>query len=348
MLRVERHPVRSLPDYDGLLAVSPAAMMTHSPEWLDMLGEVTGAEVQLIAAWDSDGLVGVLPYVISPDQGEGRVINSLPFFGSHGGPVCRPGLDGSDVLEALAGEFDQVARESGCRSATFILTPVETRLEDLRRILRPDAEDWRLGQIAPLPGDPERILPDLVEGKRRNNIRNAQRKGVTVRERCDDEALDWLRAMHERGIGGRGGLTKPEAFFAWAARSARSGGMCSFLFAEKDDCIAAGMLVARFGDCWEYLVPAMDAAVQDSNALSLLVYEGMRRAAGAGAARWNFGGTWDTQEGVHRFKRQFGAEDRPYHYLIRIYDPALAEMTRARLSEAFPFFYSLPFRMCAS
>ena len=345
MLRIERIPIRDLPDYEDFLASSPAVMMTHSAEWLQMLAEITATIPQVVGVWDDDGLAGVLPFVVSPNRGEGRVINSLPFFGSHGGPVCRSGLNNLKVLEALSEGFEQAAMENKCRSATLILTPFETRLEDLRQIVRPDEEDWRIGQIALLPQDSERILPDLVEGKRRNNIRNAERKGVTVRERCDDEALEWLRSMHEEGIGAKGGVTKPKAFFAWAQRSARSGGMCRFLFAERNGRIEAGMLVGCFAGCWEYLVPALDKQMQDGNALSLLVYEGMRRAVNEGAVRWNFGGTWETQHGVYRFKKQFGASEFPYRYLVRIYDKSLSGLSLSRLAKAFPYFYSLPFRM---
>ena len=345
MLRVERVPIRDLPDYESFLTSASVAMMTHSTEWLQMLGEITGTLPQAVVAWDEEGLAGVLPFVISPDYGEGRVLNSLPFFGSHGGPVCRSGLKEMRVLEALTASFDQVARESECRSATLILTPFETRLEDLRQIVKPDEEDFRIGQIALLPQDSERILPDLVEGKRRNNIRNAERKGVTVRERCDDEALEWLRSMHEAGIGAKGGLTKPHAFFAWAKRSARSGGMCRFLFAERGGRIEAGMLVCCFAGSWGYLVPALDKQVQDGNALSLLVYEGMRRAVKEGALKWNFGGTWETQHGVYRFKKQFGAIEFPYHYFVRVYDRTMLGLSQSRLSKAFPYFYSIPFRM---
>lgn len=348
MLRLERVRPSGLPSYGDLLAACPQAMMTHCPEWLDMLGAVTGSPVEILAAWDHDGLAGALPLALSPDRGAGRVLNSLPFFGSHGGPLCRRDAAREEVQAALLEAFDQVARESGCRAATLILTPYETGLDDLRRLFGPDEEDWRIGQITPLPEDPERILEECVEGKRRNNIRNAQRKGVSVRQRHDDEALDWLRAMHEQGIGAKGGRTKPAGFFDWARDSARAGGLCTFLFAELDGRLAAGALLGRFGDCWEYLVPVLDNALQDSNALPLLVYEGMRRAAQAGARKWNFGGTWESQEGVYRFKKQFGAEDISYRYLIRIYDRSLPQMTGARLSEAFPLFYSLPFRMCAS
>lgn len=345
-MRAECLPFRDAPDYGELLLSAPQAMMTHCPQWLEMLEEVTGGQALVLAVRREDQLLGALPCVLSPDLGQGRVLNSLPFFGSHGGPVRLAGADEPQVIAALAEGFADLAQDSGCRAATMILSPFETHSKLIRASVRPDLEDARTGQIAPLPEDPEQILDGLIHAKRRNNIRNALRKGVAVRQRHDVEALDWLRQRHEEGIRAKGGLPKPPLFFAWAARSVREGNLCSLLCAEQDGRIVAGALLARFNHVSEYLVPASDESALDANGLALVVYEGMRAAARRGDRFWNFGGTWATQHGVYGFKEQFGAQDFPYDYLIRVYDQTLASMTPAQLGAAFPHFYSIPYGAC--
>jgi hypothetical protein len=334
--------------YDEFVAAAPVGMMCHGSEWLAMIASVTGTRPMVLVASRGSETVGVLPFVLSPDLGEGRVLNTLPFFGSHGGPVCLSGDGEGEVATALLDACREQAVRAGCRAETVILTPFERRAGEIKRSFAPDAEDRRLGQVAFLPDDPGRIFGEMLEPRRRNNVRNALRKGVAVTERADAAAVEWLRGMHEKRIAAKGGIAKPAAFFEWAMHSAHSGGMCSFFFAEIDSRIAAGMLVARFGDAWEYLVPAFDPALQGANALSLLVHEGMRRAAASGARKWNFGGTWSTQHGVYGFKKQFGARDLGYDYLVKIHDPSLLKMRKEHLTAAFPFFFSIPFGLLAS
>jgi hypothetical protein len=62
-----------------------------------------------------------------------------------------------------------------------------------------------------------------------------------------------------------------------------------------------------------------------------------------GCRLWNWGGTWTSQGGVYRFKRKWGAEDRPYRYFIRINDRSVLDATPEELLERFPHFYVVPF-----
>ena len=77
--------------------------------------------------------------------------------------------------------------------------------------------------------------------------------------------------------------------------------------------------------------------------MSLLVYSAMQDAVARGCTRWNWGGTWASQTGVHRFKSRFGARDLPYHYFTRVFEPDLLRMTRSELEREYRFFYVLPF-----
>ena len=53
-------------------------------------------------------------------------------------------------------------------------------------------------------------------------------------------------------------------------------------------------------------------------------------AAAGGKAWFNFGGTWLTQEGVHRFKRKWGARAVSYRYFTQVNDRSLLADPRRR------------------
>lgn len=69
----------------------------------------------------------------------------------------------------------------------------------------------------------------------------------------------------------------------------------------------------------------------------------MKDSIHAGYNRWNWGGTWITQEGVYNFKKKWGTEDYPYYYYNKIYDKKILEIEKQELLEEFEYFYVIPF-----
>src|SRR2546426_8885966 len=53
----------------------------------------TSRDVYLVAD-DGGRMVGVLPAFLATVEGRGKVLNSLPFFGSHGGVMTARGVEG--------------------------------------------------------------------------------------------------------------------------------------------------------------------------------------------------------------------------------------------------------------
>ena len=73
----------------------------------------------------------------------------------------------------------------------------------------------------------------------------------------------------------------------------------------------------------------------------------MADAAARGFTRWNWGGTWLSQEGVYRFKKKWGASERRYRYFITLADASLKRRTAAELAAAYPWYYTLPYDQLA-
>ena len=69
----------------------------------------------------------------------------------------------------------------------------------------------------------------------------------------------------------------------------------------------------------------------------------MTDAAARGFTRWNWGGTWLTQEGVYRFKKKWGARERRYHYYVTINDRTFLQRSAADLSAGYPWYYTVPY-----
>ena len=107
--------------------------------------------------------------------------------------------------------------------------------------------------------------------------------------------------------------------------------------------VVAGLLVFYFNRTVEYFTPAVHADHRSTQALPLTVFTAMTDAARRGFRWWNWGGTWESQTGVYRFKRKWGAEDRHYYYHTQLNNTDFLRCTPSEILDAYPNFFVLPF-----
>lgn len=339
------------PSDDGawldLVAGDPRASIYFTPWWRDFLAAATGATPHVLGAWRGGRLAGVLPMFVR-DGEAGPVVNSQPWWGTHGGCHLAPGA-GPEVRAALlraAGECLDAWRAAG---ATFILTPdEEPHREVYARHLGARPLDRRTGQVTRLPcgaADPGEAVLRTARQKTRNLIRKALRQGFRLERAGDDEAAwRFLAAVHVEGIRAKGGRPKPWAHFA-ALRTHVPPDLRRLYVAHDGDEPVAALLLVHFNETVEYVTPAVRVEWRSRQPLSFLVHHAMCDAIAAGRPVWNWGGTWATQRSLHHFKRGWGATDHPYSYLVRAGDRLRRALRAdpARLVEAYPFFYLYPF-----
>jgi lipid II:glycine glycyltransferase (peptidoglycan interpeptide bridge formation enzyme) len=140
-----------------------------------------------------------------------------------------------------------------------------------------------------------------------------------------------------------GGLAKSRDFFSAVTRHLRAGEDFELWVARAHGETIAGLLVLHFNQVTEYFTPATQHQHRTDQPLALILVKAMVNAAKRGSRFWNWGGTWTSQDGVYRFKRKWGAEDRRYRYFVRINDRSVLEATPEELLDRFPHFYVVPF-----
>ena len=283
-----------------------------------------GTRPRHLAAYRDDELVGVLPSFTKCAPGFGCVNNSSPFYGSHGGVYTTLGGAARDAcVRELLDAWKEQCAEDECDVANLV-EPLGNRDAHLYdAALSPWRSDDRIGQVVdPIAADPDARLAGYHQ-KTRNMVRKAQRQGLELRE--ERAAVDFLHAVHAENLATIGGRAKPAHFFR--ALGEHLGDAWTIYTASLDGERVAGLLVLWFGDCVEYYTPVTRAAFRAAQPMTLLVHHALGEAAARGCRRFNFGGTWTTQEGVYRFKARFGATDVPYrYYVLRLRDesPLLA------------------------
>ncbi len=74
-------------EYEKFLLSNKEGLFYYSLKYRDFLKELLGCEEEYLVAVDGKNIIGILPLMYI--NGEyGRVYNSLPYYGSHGGIIA--------------------------------------------------------------------------------------------------------------------------------------------------------------------------------------------------------------------------------------------------------------------
>jgi hypothetical protein len=326
--------------YGAFLAGRPDGLLYHSLPYRDLLVDHLGAEPEYLLALEAGEVRGTLP-VMWLREGATHIANSLPYYGSNGSILA------ADVAarDALLAAWNERATDPGTAAATlvtnpFCAAPIPAPAHDLT--------DVRINQATELPvlggsdsGATEDAILALVDASTRRNVRKALRLGIQVHARAD--ALRQLCEIHLANMADIGGLPKSWEFFATVAERFRAGEEYDVYAATLDGDVVAGLLVFWHNVTAEYFTPAVAHEHRSDQPLAAILVRAMADAVRRGMRWWNWGGTWESQEGVYRFKRKWGARDVRYSYFVKINDRSLLQESPARLRERFGHFYIVPF-----
>jgi hypothetical protein len=322
------------PAYGAFLAEIEESLIYYSLPFKAFLEDLLGCGSEYWIAREAGRITGVLP-VMWRDGPLGRIINSLPFYGSIGGALAIT----AEAEAALTHRFNELAVEPGVAAATWVSHPQRIPSAEVAH----DLTDKRIGQITALdlPGDSETALLAMVEGSTRRNIRKAESSGVEVHVRND--CLDFLESVHRENMAQIGGKAKPAAFFRKIPAHLRPGRDYKLYVAERGGNPVAALLLLYFHRTVEYYVPVTREPERPYQPMALILWRAMLEAARAGYRQWNWGGTWLSQTGVWRFKRKWGAKDHPYNYFVKVNACTIMTSTRAQLLDGYPDFFVVPF-----
>jgi len=321
--------------YEAFLFGIEDSLLYYSARYKSFLQDLLACEAQYWLAWEGERVTGVLP-VMWRDGPYGRVLNSLPYYGSNGGVLATT----PDAAFALTEKYNELASASDVAAATWVCHP----LHDVDALPVHTLVDERIGQFTPLDwgqADVESAMRTAMDGSARRNIRKAETSGVTVRVANDQ--LDFIRAVHWENMAKVDGKAKAADFFAKVPRHFTAGKDYRVYVAEHNGALISGLLLFYFNRTVEYFTPVTVLSERESQPMALILAQAMVDAARAGFLRWNWGGTWLTQDGVLRFKHKWGAEDQTYRYFIQLNAPDILRHAKSELLATYPDFFVVPF-----
>ncbi len=296
---------------DRYVANHPRGTFCHLSAFGRAAGRCFGYEVLDLVARRDGEIAGVLPLGLVRSVLFGRRLVSVP-FGVYGGPLA----DSPEAESALLREAERIARRRGVGS--LVLRCREGGPRDWRE------ERDRVTFAGPIPGTDEELLSRIPRETRRR-IRVGLGRGF-------EPEVGWgalpdfyrLLCLSYRD---HGSPVFPRRWFSILARE--FGDRC-VLFTLREGpggAVAASVIAFLFrGEVAPYYVGARKDLYR-RNVNHVLYYQLMRWARERGCTRFDFGrsrrgtGSW-------RFKKQWGLEEIPLDYRVRLVrDSARGEPT---------------------
>ena len=326
-------------------------LFSYSLKLRNLIKTLSNSEDIYLLAEEDDEILGVLPTFIKINNKYGNILNSLPFYGNHGGVLARRDLPPEkqmQVKKSLIDRFYQLEKEYDCISSTLITSPFENDLSFYEKNFLYTHRDNRICQIMELPPKEahiEKALMKQFKGSRRTDIRRAIKSGVIVKEDASTKTKQFLLDTHTISIKNLKGIPKPAIFFESISKYMTWGTDYKIYSAWKNQVPIAALLLFYFNKTVEYFTPIFQVDFGVFKPLSLIIYKSMEDAIKSGYKYYNFGGTWKSQGGVHFFKTRFGAKDFEYNYLTKLNRDInyFKELNEEKLLQEYKYFYAIPF-----
>ncbi len=322
--------------YHDFLMGKKESLIYYSLKYRDLLVNLLQCNSDYLIAVEKGHIFGILPLMIKNGT-YGKIINSLPFYGSNGGILAA----NKEAYQLLLKEYNKIVNSKDVAAATLISNPLIN--QDYSQISH-DLIDQRIGQWTPFLNkeDPEDSLMKRFHYKTRNMIRKAQKSGIIVQK--DNAQMEFIKKTHIENMKAIGGKFKSDLFFSLVGSHFLCETDYNIYTASKDGQLIAGLLVFYFNQKVEYFTPVVKKEFRTFQPLSLIIYHAMIEAAQKGFTWWNWGGTWLTQEGVYRFKKRWGAIDKEYTYYTKINNHDIFNKRKEELLHHYDHFYVIDFK----
>ena len=184
-------------------------------------------------------------------------------------------------------------------SSTLISNPFLHKIK-----YKSDMKDKRLSQWTNLTELDSTGIPKRAERSVKRNLKKAILNEITVIE--DKNALNFIQEVHIENMSSINGKIKPNIFFDSLDQYLDYGKDYKIYVAKRESEYIAGLLIFQSSSTIEYVMPVTKIKFRHLQPSSIILHQAMIDAKKNGYKRWNWGGTWFTQEGVFKFKKKWG------------------------------------------
>jgi len=295
---------RTCPDWDAFVESHPDATVFHTSGWARVLLDTYDYRPLYHVRRDESGAIrsGVALMGVEGRLTTRRLVG-LPFS-----DLCPPLLEATGESAGLLAALKSEAADAGA-SHVELRGPGAVPL---------DSAGFSGGQafyqhIIPIAASAEETAKGFHSSARRA-IRKAEREGLSVREAS---SLDDMREFYRLTVLTRkkhGLLPQPWRFFANIHKHMIATGAGHLLLADFEGRPVAGDLLLRFRDQMVYKFNASDPQFLHLRPNNVLLWQAIQLSASLGCRSLDLGRCDTDNEGLRRFKRLWGSDEKTLRY----------------------------------
>ncbi len=287
------------PRWASFVAAQPAASPFHHPDWGQLVAACYGFRAFAGAITGPAGQIQAgLPVIeVRHLRGEPKWV-SLPFT-----DYCPPLVRAAQDEALLASALQQASKAAGVR-----------RVEIRAPLQGAASASTAYRHVIALNGDADEVLAQF-RGRVRKQIRQAEQRGVTVRQGTERQDLtEVFYRLHLRTRRRLGVPVQPRRFFRllWDSMISTGRGLV-FIAEASGQPIAAQVCLVWNGTMIEKFV-ASDQRAWSLRPNDLIVWYAIQTAFERGCRWLDMGRTDADNEGLRAFKRSWGSAEEPLVY----------------------------------
>ena len=287
--------------WDGLVATHPESTFFHSSAWAKVLHSTYGHEPVYHRFYRGDKLAAMLPMMEVRSALRGRRGVSLPFTDSCG-PLYFGQTDSSQAM------LEHLVNTSRVRNWKYF------EVRGQRASLPTSSPSLSFyNHILDLNGSPDDLLNQFASPVRRA-IRKAEDNGLVTEMSSDLAPLLEFYNLHVLTRKRHGLPPQPISFFKNIHKYVLKARLGFVVLARHGSRPVAGAVFFHAGKKAIYKFGASDAAQQELRGNNLTMWRGIQTLAQRGFETLDFGRTSLTNEGLRRFKRSWGAQEKVVEY----------------------------------
>ena len=287
-------------EWDEWIDSHPETTAFHSSAWARVLVETYGHLPCYLRICAQGEIVALIPIIeVQSLLTKCRGV-CLPFT-DH----CAPLLFDAFNTAAVIDKMRRVARE---RKWNYL----EVREDSIVSDEAPASEQFYGHHLDLRPGAKQLFAG--FESSVQRAIRKAERSQLMVAVESTPNAMDSFYRLHARTRRRHGAPPQPQRFFANIQRNMIEPGLGFIVRVEsRGQTIAAAIFFRRKSNAI-YKFGASDERVQELRANDLAIWKAIEFLADSGVETLDFGRTAKDNEGLRRFKRSWGATEKPINY----------------------------------
>jgi len=311
-LEVDLETKIDLVEYENFLCSQNNPTFTSSSKHISFLEDVLNLSSNFFTARKDNELVGAIPF-FEKNSIHGKVINSLPFFGSHGGVLSND----FEIKKQLLKMMNNYISENDILSSVIITNPFNTENSIYEKFYNYNFVENRFTQCINLKSKTNELAWKNFEKRVRWTIKKCEKNNLSVKiVKLNKKNSTDFYEVYRIGMEIKKGRLKPPEFFNYIKSNFEDNQDYDVFVAYKGDLPIAYLLVLYYYPFAEYYMPAFKKEWSNSQGTSLLIWESIKHSIEKNIEFYNFGGTLANQKDLYLFKRGWGSVDYTYNYFI--------------------------------